>query len=272
MKTKFIVPIIFIFIVNVASALTIYEKTRFDGNDITNISTTFSSTGVFQVVPEASVSEPVPYWQMTNEVQSASNSLYVTFSRWRPATDYSRLSDTSFVTTSEISIGYPVRYRDSGDWKYGVVYSQQNSTSYIHGIALTTSNDNYLEIGLPEMVRSLTYHEPGQIEEVYDFGTSYFWTRGDAYVVQCSAKLGTAPSGAVPSVRFNVGIGANDHYLFTTPNYLELPDTNIKVYNGFINIDTYCIQTGDRIYINVTQVGSVVNGSDLLCIMEIVTP
>lgn len=51
-----------------ATGMRVHQATDFTGKVVTNISTVYAVTGVVAVVPEASGSEPVPYWQMTNYV------------------------------------------------------------------------------------------------------------------------------------------------------------------------------------------------------------
>ena len=63
--------VILYLLASTAMALTIRENTRFSGHIITNISTVYSGTGVFNVVPQASFREPVPYWQLTNLLYQA---------------------------------------------------------------------------------------------------------------------------------------------------------------------------------------------------------
>ncbi|MCX7003574.1 MAG: hypothetical protein NTV22_09920 [bacterium] len=53
-----------------AAVMKIHQQTDFTGKAVTNISSVFATTGVFAVVPQASTTEPVPYWQLTNYVGS----------------------------------------------------------------------------------------------------------------------------------------------------------------------------------------------------------
>jgi len=72
MKTIDIFLIGFVLIsANFTLGLKVHQNSDFTGKIITNISAAFSVTGVFTYVPEASADEPVPYWQMTNEIDEA---------------------------------------------------------------------------------------------------------------------------------------------------------------------------------------------------------
>jgi hypothetical protein len=46
-----------------------YQSLNMNGNVISNATTMQSVTGVFALVPQASSTQPVPFWQMTNYVQ-----------------------------------------------------------------------------------------------------------------------------------------------------------------------------------------------------------
>ncbi|MCK5852186.1 hypothetical protein KAH27_04065 [bacterium] len=72
MKTITIFLIGFVLIsANFSLGMKVHQDSDFTGKIITNISSAFSVTGVFTYVPEASANEPVPYWQMTNEIDAA---------------------------------------------------------------------------------------------------------------------------------------------------------------------------------------------------------
>ena len=58
-----------------AFALKVHQHTDNTGHIITNISAAYSTTGVFQYVPPADTTKPVPYWQMTNTINTAINPL-----------------------------------------------------------------------------------------------------------------------------------------------------------------------------------------------------
>ena len=68
MKTKVVIIIFSIFCSFGVQAIKVYQLTDFTENIITNISTASAVTGLFSFVPEAKLNEPVPYWQMTNEI------------------------------------------------------------------------------------------------------------------------------------------------------------------------------------------------------------
>lgn len=61
-----------------ATVMKIYQRADFQGNVISNISTAYAETGIVKVVPQATYTEPVPYWQMTNYVANASTSADLT--------------------------------------------------------------------------------------------------------------------------------------------------------------------------------------------------
>ena len=71
MKMKIIILIFAVSWTFYVQALKVHQPTDFTGNIITNISVVYAGTGVFSYVPEAVSYEPVPYWQMTNEINSA---------------------------------------------------------------------------------------------------------------------------------------------------------------------------------------------------------
>jgi len=72
MKTKLFIIIGLTFLtLRVSNAMKVHQDTDFTGEIITNISAAYATTGTFIYVPEASASEPVPYWQMTNEIDAA---------------------------------------------------------------------------------------------------------------------------------------------------------------------------------------------------------
>ncbi len=72
MKTKLFIIIGLSFItVGLSNAMKVHQDTDFTGEIITNISAAYATTGTFIYVPEASSSEPVPYWQMTNAIDEA---------------------------------------------------------------------------------------------------------------------------------------------------------------------------------------------------------
>jgi len=72
MKTKlFIIIGLTLITAYFSNAMKVHQNTDFTGEIITNISAAYATTGSFIYVPEASASEPVPYWQMTNEIGSA---------------------------------------------------------------------------------------------------------------------------------------------------------------------------------------------------------
>ena len=62
----------------VVSGLKVYRPMNFTGHLITNVSSGFAVTGVFNYVPEASYTEPVPYCQMTNYVSGLGSSSITT--------------------------------------------------------------------------------------------------------------------------------------------------------------------------------------------------
>ena len=68
MKTKIIILILMVFWTFYIQAIKVHQPTDFTGNIITNISSAAAVTGLFTFVPEAKLNEPVPYWQMTNEI------------------------------------------------------------------------------------------------------------------------------------------------------------------------------------------------------------
>ena len=68
MKTKIIILILVVFWTFYTQAMKVHQPTDFTGNIISNISVATAVSGVFSYVPEAVSYEPVPYWQMTNEV------------------------------------------------------------------------------------------------------------------------------------------------------------------------------------------------------------
>jgi hypothetical protein len=72
---------IFFFLISlnfIAYGMKVYQPTDFTDNLITNVSSGFAVTGVFKYVPEASSTEPVPYWQMTNYVSDLGTSSITT--------------------------------------------------------------------------------------------------------------------------------------------------------------------------------------------------
>ena len=71
MKTKIITLIFMISWTFDIQAMKVHQPTDFLENIITNISVAYAGTGVFSYVPEAVSYEPVPYWQMTNAINSA---------------------------------------------------------------------------------------------------------------------------------------------------------------------------------------------------------
>jgi len=72
MKTSYLYTIFFTLLFSTfISGIKIYQDTDFTGEIITNISAAYATTGTFIYVPEASSSEPVPYWQMTNAIEAA---------------------------------------------------------------------------------------------------------------------------------------------------------------------------------------------------------
>lgn len=72
MKTKLFILIgLVIITAYFSNAMKVHQGTDFTGEIITNISAAYAVTGSFIYVPEASDSEPVPYWQMTNEIDAA---------------------------------------------------------------------------------------------------------------------------------------------------------------------------------------------------------
>jgi hypothetical protein len=72
MKTKLFILIGLVFITaGFSNAMKVHQDTDFTGEIITNISAAYATTGTFIYVPEASASEPVPYWQMTNAIDEA---------------------------------------------------------------------------------------------------------------------------------------------------------------------------------------------------------
>ena len=67
--------IIFILLTFSALGMKVHQHTEYTGHIITNISAAYSSTGVFAYVPPAADTEPVPYWQMTNTIDTTVNPL-----------------------------------------------------------------------------------------------------------------------------------------------------------------------------------------------------
>ncbi len=68
MKTKIIILILMVSWTFFIQAMKVHQPTDFTGNIITNIGSASAITGLFTFVPEAELNEPVPYWQMTNEI------------------------------------------------------------------------------------------------------------------------------------------------------------------------------------------------------------
>ena len=61
-----------------AMGLKVYLPSNFTGQSISNISVNVTSTGIFEYVREATGTEPVPYWQMTNYVSGLGSSSITT--------------------------------------------------------------------------------------------------------------------------------------------------------------------------------------------------
>jgi len=198
------------------------------------------------------------------QLQSGDTLSGVSSERWT-AVSFTRASDSTFTVTDNAAnqaifmAGRPIRYRaTSGTWYYGIVVSYSSGTVTLDGVALTTSVDDEMQYGSPEMVRVLNFVLPGNCIVADPYSEVLYWSLPAAYCVRSVWKAGTAPSGA--NITGNIEINGSDLHA----SEISLSGTSEVDSGTDIQTSYYDIQFSESVCVTISQVGSSTPGGNPL--------
>ncbi len=192
--------------------------------------------------------------------------------------DFTRTSDATFTVTNDAAnqaafkVGTPIRYADSpGTWSYGMVTAYSAGTVTLAGAPMTASYDAYLQTGSPEMLRQVNFYQQGDIAAGDNFMGLATWQMAEGYVVRATGQLETAANGT--DALLAIGIGGASDDLIAGAGQLNLGQTgNQAATTTNIAPAKYKIGFGQRIYVNIDQIGSTTPGAGLLVTLQVITP
>lgn len=174
-------------------------------------------------------------------------------------------STITMSNTSDMYVGAPLRYSDSGGPWYAVVTAVTSNTSItIAGAPLDTGDDiTALHVGTPEMVIKENINESTKLygAATGDIGYGDQWDHGSAFIVSFSGWHEGEDATAQPKVNLEVGgaaVSTND-----TNNGIQLGSaataSNLnRVTNSAVAVNTtnYAISRGDRLQGTCTVAGT----------------
>ena len=189
-------------------------------------------------------------------------------SRWTAGPAMTRLSDSSFSVsdTSENQAAFCaarfIRYRSTGGtWRYGQVLSYSSGTVTLAGHPLTTSDDDEIQYGTPDVGRVVPLVFPGNcvVADPY-MGLLFRWRFQRGYAIRSVWKADVAPSGATIAGNVEVN-GADIHSSEINLNGTSEVDSGVNIAQA-----NYDIQPGETYAVTISQVGSTEPGGNALSV------
>lgn len=206
-----------------------------------------------------------------------------TLSLFKRAVNPVRNSNTSItidITDNINGIAIPgavCRYsEDATNWSYGIITAVTVNIASIditlNGVALTTSNDAYFEIGTPSLLQDKAVFIGGALTVGDDKNKTVnkqemYWNNVQAFIPKIFVQADTAPTGADIIAAVAVGSVGDDVATITIP----AGSTARAETTDNISSTNYVVNYGDKIFFNINQVGSGVAGSDLLYTVLFIT-
>lgn len=181
-------------------------------------------------------------------------------------------------TTSDMGVGYPVRYVVSGTTYYGVITALSANTSItVAGPALAAAATvSALAVGTPEMVSEYLFFVGGAYGNdvtstllATDMKTYFKWNRQKAYLVRIAVTHNTAAATTQPKV--NVKIDGNSVSSQDSSNGIQPTSAGTWV-NGTlasINSSNYDINWDESLEVACSVVGNPTSGAldlTVLCV------
>jgi hypothetical protein len=173
--------------------------------------------------------------------------------------------------TGNIAVGDAIKFTLGGGASnpgtyYATVAAITSNLLTIDGAPLETDDGDLTALSYAkarDAVRQISFYLPETLSTGDDQGVPFTWQLPEAFFVRATGQLGTAPTGT-NDVRFAVGIGAAGNDLLNSPVYIELGSTS-EVDSGVnINTTNYNVAFGEKIYINIDQIGDTIPGTGLL--------
>ena len=217
-------------------------------------------------------------WILEAAQESSTDATYVEQSG---AAGFTRTS-TSTVTVTNNSInqtiffaGLPVRYKENASdvWLYGIIKSYVAGVVTIGGIPLPTTLYGF-QVGPANYVSNIPLLVSGNLTVGDDklktaMKTNFTWRLSEAYFIYAIGVVDTAANGA----DLHIMLAKNSAVTNLLTAVLNLAQATTPVDTGIaIDSNIYRFLFGDKFFINVDQIGSVIAGSDLTVLAAFVFP